>query len=56
MINTGKVRPSVRIIIDVLVYTRLQIYPETREQRVDSWRNFASNTKKKKKTKTAVLG
>jgi len=28
---------------------------ETREQRVDSWRNF-SNTKKKKKTKVALLG
>jgi len=31
-------------------------WEETREQRVDSWRNFATNTKKKKKTKTAVLG
>lgn len=29
---------------------------ETREERVGSWRNFASNKKKKQKTKPAVLG
>ena len=29
---------------------------ETREQRVDSWRSFANSSKKKKKTKVAVLG
>lgn len=29
--------------------------PDTREQRVDSWRSF-SNTKKKKKTKVTLLG
>jgi DnaJ homolog subfamily C member 8 len=31
-------------------------FAETREQRVDSWRNFSSTSKKKKKTKTAFLG
>lgn len=29
---------------------------DNREQRVDSWRNFASSSKKKKKTKTVILG
>ncbi|KAK7463498.1 DnaJ subfamily C member 8 [Stygiomarasmius scandens] len=28
----------------------------TREQRVDSWRSFATNSKKKKKTKNVILG
>jgi DnaJ family protein C protein 8 len=31
-------------------------WEETREQRVDSWRSFANNGKKKKKTKVQVLG
>ncbi|KAF9267866.1 DnaJ-domain-containing protein [Marasmius fiardii PR-910] len=31
-------------------------WEDGREQRVDSWRSFANNTKKKKKTKAAVLG
>ncbi|KAL0574991.1 DnaJ subfamily C member 8 [Marasmius crinis-equi] len=31
-------------------------WEEGREQRVDSWRSFATNSKKKKKTKTAILG
>ncbi|KAF8813312.1 DnaJ-domain-containing protein [Phlegmacium glaucopus] len=31
-------------------------WEETREQRVDSWRNFSNVSKKKKKTKTAFLG
>ncbi|ESK94698.1 chaperone regulator [Moniliophthora roreri MCA 2997] len=31
-------------------------WEEGREQRVDSWRSFANNSKKKKKAKTAVLG
>ncbi|EJF64955.1 DnaJ-domain-containing protein [Dichomitus squalens] len=31
-------------------------WEENREQRVDNWRNFASTSKKKKKTKVAVLG
>jgi len=31
-------------------------WEETREQRVDSWRNFSNTSKKKKKTKTAFLG
>jgi len=30
--------------------------PDNREQRVDSWRSFASSSKKKKKTKTVILG
>ena len=29
---------------------------ENREQRVDNWRNFSTNSKKKKKTKVAVMG
>ena len=29
---------------------------ENREQRVDNWRNFSTNSKKKKKTKVAILG
>ena len=29
---------------------------ENREQRVGSWRNFTANSKKKKKTKVALLG
>ncbi|KAJ7678923.1 DnaJ domain-containing protein [Mycena polygramma] len=32
-----------------------KVWEDTREQRVDSWRTF-SNTKKKKKTKIALLG
>ncbi|KAK1231572.1 DnaJ sub C member 8 [Marasmius sp. AFHP31] len=31
-------------------------WEEGREHRVDSWRSFASNSKKKKKAKTAILG
>ncbi|PPQ83449.1 hypothetical protein CVT25_007040 [Psilocybe cyanescens] len=31
-------------------------WEDNREQRVDSWRHFASSSKKKKKTKVAVLG
>ncbi|KAF5327390.1 hypothetical protein D9619_004206 [Psilocybe cf. subviscida] len=31
-------------------------WEENREQRVDSWRSFATSSKKKKKTKTAILG
>ncbi|CAA7266957.1 unnamed protein product [Cyclocybe aegerita] len=31
-------------------------WEDNREQRVDSWRNFASSQKKKKKPKTAILG
>jgi len=31
-------------------------WEDTREQRVDSWRNFASSSKKKKKAKVTVLG
>jgi len=31
-------------------------WEDNREQRVDSWRNFSSSGKKKKKTKVAVLG
>jgi len=31
-------------------------WEDNREQRVDSWRSFASGAKKKKKTKVAVLG
>ncbi|KAL0954989.1 hypothetical protein HGRIS_003915 [Hohenbuehelia grisea] len=31
-------------------------WEENREQRVGSWRNFATNSKKKKKTKTQILG
>jgi len=31
-------------------------FTETRDQRVDSWRTFASTNKKKKKTKVQVLG
>ncbi|KJA26410.1 hypothetical protein HYPSUDRAFT_36730 [Hypholoma sublateritium FD-334 SS-4] len=31
-------------------------WEDNREQRVDSWRNFASSSKKKKKTKTVLLG
>lgn len=30
--------------------------PENREQRVGNWRSFAAGTKKKKKTKVAILG
>ena len=30
--------------------------PANREQRVGSWRNFTANSKKKKKTKVALLG
>ncbi|KAF8349053.1 hypothetical protein F5887DRAFT_1242835 [Amanita rubescens] len=34
-----------------------KVWEETREQRVGSWRNFSNqNSKKKKKTKVAVLG
>jgi DnaJ family protein C protein 8 len=32
------------------------LFTETREQRVDSWRNFSNTSKKKKKAKTAFLG
>ncbi|KAH0833036.1 DnaJ-domain-containing protein [Lanmaoa asiatica] len=31
-------------------------WEESRESRVDSWRSFSSNSKKKKKTKGAILG
>ncbi|KAG6334648.1 hypothetical protein ID866_4444 [Astraeus odoratus] len=31
-------------------------WEETREQRVDSWRSFTNNSKKKKKQKIAILG
>lgn len=31
-------------------------WEDTREQRVDSWRQFASHAKKKKKTKNVILG
>ncbi|KAH9481603.1 J domain-containing protein spf31 [Psilocybe cubensis] len=31
-------------------------WEDNREQRVDSWRNFANSSKKKKKTKVTVLG
>ncbi|KAI0661725.1 DnaJ domain-containing protein [Cubamyces menziesii] len=31
-------------------------WEETREQRVESWRSFANNSKKKKKSKVAILG
>ncbi|KAI0367764.1 DnaJ-domain-containing protein [Pilatotrama ljubarskyi] len=31
-------------------------WEETREQRVGSWRSFAANSKKKKKTKVQILG
>ncbi|KAF8199678.1 hypothetical protein BJ912DRAFT_1020244 [Pholiota molesta] len=31
-------------------------WEDNREQRVDSWRSFASSSKKKKKTKTVLLG
>ncbi|OSD06567.1 DnaJ-domain-containing protein [Trametes coccinea BRFM310] len=31
-------------------------WEETREQRVESWRSFATNSKKKKKTKVQILG
>ncbi|KAH9903020.1 DnaJ-domain-containing protein [Cubamyces lactineus] len=31
-------------------------WEETREQRVESWRSFANNSKKKKKSKMAILG
>ncbi|KAJ8072373.1 DnaJ sub C member 8 [Marasmius tenuissimus] len=31
-------------------------WEEGREHRVDSWRSFANNSKKKKKAKTAILG
>ncbi|KAF8907304.1 DnaJ-domain-containing protein [Gymnopilus junonius] len=31
-------------------------WEDTREQRVDSWRNFATSSKKKKKTKVTILG
>ncbi|KDR78872.1 hypothetical protein GALMADRAFT_244505 [Galerina marginata CBS 339.88] len=31
-------------------------WEDNREQRVDSWRNFASSSKKKKKTKVNILG
>ncbi|KAF9485167.1 DnaJ-domain-containing protein [Pholiota conissans] len=31
-------------------------WEDNREQRVDSWRTFASSSKKKKKTKTVILG
>lgn len=31
-------------------------WEENREQRVGNWRNFASHSKKKKKTKVAILG
>jgi len=31
-------------------------WEDNREQRVDSWRNFASSSKKKKKTKANILG
>ncbi|KAI6025968.1 DnaJ domain-containing protein [Pisolithus orientalis] len=33
-----------------------KVWEETREQRVDSWRSFTNNTKKKKKQKVAILG
>lgn len=31
-------------------------YTDSREQRVDSWRSFTKDTRKKKKTKVAILG
>lgn len=31
-------------------------FPDTREQRVDSWRTFSGNKKKKTKTKPVLLG
>lgn len=34
----------------------LIFFPDNREHRVDSWRNFASSSKKKKKAKTVILG
>ncbi|KAF5367557.1 hypothetical protein D9758_003643 [Tetrapyrgos nigripes] len=33
-----------------------KVWEETREQRVDSWRSFASHAKKKKKKNNAILG
>ncbi|KAJ8521381.1 hypothetical protein ONZ45_g1950 [Pleurotus djamor] len=33
-----------------------KVWEDTREQRVDSWRSFSNNSKKKKKTKVALLG
>ena len=45
----------------IFPYSSFSLYPclyfsETREQRVDSWRNFSNTSKKKKKAKTAFLG
>jgi len=31
-------------------------WEDTREQRVDSWRSFTKETRKKKKAKVAILG
>lgn len=53
-IRHGKVRSIAMLFAENLAH--LLIISDNREQRVDSWRNFASSSKKKKKTKTVILG
>jgi DnaJ family protein C protein 8 len=45
--------PFIHNISDEMVHLP---FVDNREQRVDSWRSFASSSKKKKKTKTVLLG
>ena len=53
MIRCGKVSMHSRVFLRYYEF----ISTETREQRVDSWRSFSNqNSKKKKKTKAALLG
>lgn len=52
----GKFIPSRRTPLPSIHLSFSSIVSENREQRVDSWRTFTKDSKKKKKQKTNLLG